>query len=99
MRSTSRPRRDSSTSIRRRVEVARGIQWKRLAAEQIHCSTQMGPSEIEKHCVPDDSGRTMTETAVRRCGFSARAYNRTLKVGMTRSITSILRVESILIPH
>ena len=59
------------------------MQWRRLAGEQIYCNAQMGPSEIETYCVLDDSGKTMMETAIRRCGFSARAYNRTLKVART----------------
>ena len=80
---TSRTRGESSASIRRRVEEARAMQWRRLAGEQIYCNAQMGPSEIETYCVLDDSGKTMMETAIRRCGFSARAYNRTLKVART----------------
>ncbi|MBI4455252.1 MAG: YifB family Mg chelatase-like AAA ATPase [Acidobacteria bacterium] len=80
---SSRSRGDTSASIRRRVEAARAMQWERMSADQIYCNAQMGPAEIEKYCVLDPSGRTLMETAIRRWGFSARAYNRTLKVART----------------
>ena len=73
------------------------MQLKRLGAEQIYCNAQMGPSEIEKYCVLDESGRALMETAIRRCGFSARAYTRTLKVA--RTIADLTGSDAIRAPH
>ncbi|MBI3940738.1 MAG: YifB family Mg chelatase-like AAA ATPase [Acidobacteria bacterium] len=94
---SSRARGETSAAIRRRVEAARSIQWKRMAADRIYCNAQMGPSEIEKYCVLDDSGKALMEKAIRQCGFSARAYNRTLKV--SRTIADLEGIEAIQAPH
>lgn len=94
---SSRARGETSSAIRKRVEAARAAQWDRMAPDRIYCNAQMGPSEIEKHCVLDDAGKTMMETAIRRNGFSARAYNRTLKVA--RTIADLAGSDSIRASH
>ncbi len=94
---SSRARGETSATVRSRVEAARALQWERMAADSIYCNTQMGPAEIEKYCVLDESGKTMMKTAIKRYGFSARAYNRTLKVA--RTIADLERSDSIQGPH
>jgi magnesium chelatase family protein len=80
---SSRARGESSAIIRKRVEEARMLQSERLLSDQIYCNSQMGAGEIEKHCLLDQECKTLMQTAIQRYGFSARAYNRTLKVART----------------
>jgi len=94
---SSRARGETSATIRSRVEAARAVQWKRMASDSIYCNTQMGPAEIEKYCALDESGKTMMQTAIKRYGFSARAYNRTLKVA--RTIADLEQSQSIQSQH
>jgi len=80
---SSRAKGESSASIRRRVEAARACQRQRMSSDQICCNAQMGAAEIEKYCALNPAGSAMMRTAIQRCGFSARAYIRTLKVART----------------
>jgi magnesium chelatase family protein len=43
----------------------------------------MGPRDIKRHCGIPDEAEKLLETAVTRLGFSARAYDRVLKVART----------------
>ncbi len=43
----------------------------------------MGPREVKAYCGVDREGMQLLETAVNRLGFSARAYDRSLKVART----------------
>ena len=86
------PREDSAT-IRKRVHNARTIQQKRFAHEGIYCNAQLRPRQLKKYCVLDSDSRRLIEMAMNKLGFSARAYNRILKV--SRTIADLEKEEKI----
>ena len=43
----------------------------------------MGSAQIRSYCVLDEETKKLLETAIEKLGFSARAYDRILKVART----------------
>lgn len=80
---TAGARGEASKVIAQRVCKARDVQLRRFRNTTIFCNAQMRPAEISKYCVLDESTRKMLESAIQRLGFSARAYDRILKVSRT----------------
>ena len=78
-----RERAESSASVRRRVERARERQRARCEGERFACNADMDVTETRKHCVLDDAGEALLQTAMERFQMSARAFNRTLKLSRT----------------
>ena len=74
---------ESSQAIALRVKQSREIQQERYHGTRIHCNAQMTPRFIKKHCELDNAGSRMLEVVTDRLGFSARTYNRILKVART----------------
>jgi magnesium chelatase family protein len=75
---------DRSEVIRERVIKAREIQLERFRGQKgIYCNAHMDSKEIRRYCSIDQSGDTLLSTAINRLGFSARAYDRVLKVART----------------
>ncbi len=74
---------ETSQQIRERVIKARNIQYERFKGKNIYCNAQMGPKEIKKYCVLEESAGMMLHNAIEKLGFSARAYDRILKVART----------------
>jgi magnesium chelatase family protein len=74
---------ESSDSIRERVTMARRRQLERFEDRKIYANAQMGPREVKAFCRIGREGEKLLETAVSRLGFSARAYDRSLKVART----------------
>lgn len=74
---------ESSLEIAARVEKSRMIQQERYRNTRIHCNAQMTPRFIKKYCELDTAGSRMLELVTDRLGFSARTYNRILKVART----------------
>lgn len=74
---------ESSEAIRDRVVAARNIQLRRFYDEHIYTNAQMGPAQIRKHCVLTPECEKIMENAVTKLGFSARGYDRILKVSRT----------------
>ena len=74
---------ESSQEIAGRVERSRAVQLERYKGTRIHCNAQMTPRFIKKHCELDADGSRMLELVTDRLGFSARTYNRILKVART----------------
>jgi len=74
---------ESSETIRGRVSPAREIQAERFVKTKIHCNAQMGSRHIKKYCQIDAASSRLMESAIDKLGLSARAYNRTLKIGRT----------------
>jgi len=79
----SRTPAESSAAIRARVTGARERQLVRFKGRKIYANAQMGPRDIKRHCGIPDEAEKLLETAVTRLGFSARAYDRVLKVART----------------
>jgi magnesium chelatase family protein len=75
---------EPSADIRERVIQARNIQQERFAAKKnIHCNATMGSKEIASNCTLTPEGQDMLRMAVDELNFSARAYDRILKVSRT----------------
>ncbi len=74
---------ESSKEIRERVSRARKKQLERFKGRKIFANAQMGTKEVKKFCRVDEEGEKLLEMAVTRLGFSARAYDRSLKVART----------------
>lgn len=75
---------ESSKAIRDRVITARSIQNKRYQElEGVFCNAQLEPKQMKVWCVVDEMGEQLLKNAVERLGFSARSYNRILKVART----------------
>ena len=74
---------ESSETIRHRVVAARNTQLRRFFDEHIHSNAQMGPRHIRKYCVLTPECERIMENAINKLGFSARGYDRILKVART----------------
>jgi len=79
----SRAPAESSAAIRARVTRARERQAARFAGRAVFANARMGPREVKQHCLLPDEAERLLEAAVARLGFSARAYDRVLKVART----------------
>ncbi len=74
---------ESSETIRKRVSAARDIQLRRFKGRRIYSNARMGPRDVRRFCAIGDEAERLLETAVTKLGFSARAYDRVLKVART----------------
>ncbi|MFO8083559.1 MAG: YifB family Mg chelatase-like AAA ATPase [Desulfobacterales bacterium] len=74
---------EKSSEIRKRISAARNLQLDRLARTNIYCNAQMGNRHIKKFCRIDKQSSKLLENAIDKLGFSARAYNRILKIART----------------
>lgn len=74
---------ESSADVKKRVEAARAIQRKRFAATDITCNAYMTPPQIGIHCVLDDAGDRLMQSAFERMGLTGRSHDRILRVART----------------
>ncbi len=94
----SRAQGETSATIRERVERAREIQRRRFQAfPHLFCNADMQSRDIRKFCKIDDASQELLKTAINKLGFSARAYDRILKVA--RTIADLDNAESIEAQH
>jgi len=89
----SRPRGDSSDTIRAHVVCAR----ERQLARQGKPNAQLSTREIDKHAQPDSAGEQVLKQAISRLGLSARGYHRVLKVA--RTIADLAGTEAVAATH
>ncbi|MCS6808053.1 MAG: YifB family Mg chelatase-like AAA ATPase [Bacteroidota bacterium] len=95
--SSSRPS-ESSAEVRERIVRARDIQRRRFARRKdIHKNADMTPQDIRTYCVLDSEGKKLMSKAMTIMGFSARAFDRILKVA--RTIADLADRDSILPQH
>lgn len=81
---SSREPAEASALIRERVSRARKIQNQRLGTKsKATCNARMTSKQIKTHCALDESGQEMLKMAMNELNFSARAYDRILKVART----------------
>ena len=81
---SSLERGESSAEIRKRVVAARKIQQERFArVKSVACNAQMGSKELQKYCQLDEGPQGLLKMAITELNFSARAYDRILKVART----------------
>ncbi|MFZ5433682.1 MAG: hypothetical protein ACOZB3_07915 [Calditrichota bacterium] len=90
---------ESSSTIRRRVESARRIQWDRFAQTRsdLYCNAQMVSREIERFAPLESASLEILHQAIERMGLSARAYHRIRKIA--RTIADLEGSEDIQLPH
>ena len=81
---SSLQRGETSQGIRGRVLSARGAQQERFASRRkVHCNATMGPKEIQRYCELTPEAQDVLKLAIAQLNFSARAYDRILKVART----------------
>jgi magnesium chelatase family protein len=75
---------EASSSIRARVEAARGRQRARFQAQPgLFANAHMAARDIRRHCRLSAAVEELLRKAINRLGLSARAYHRILKVART----------------
>ena len=74
---------EKSEIIRTRVKKARDIQLVRFKDDQIFANSQMSYRLVRKYCKLDDQSRDLLKIAITELGFSARCYDKILKVSRT----------------
>ncbi len=90
--------RESSAEIRKRVNAARSLQFRRFAKnKQVLCNAQMGSSLIKNCCPVDEQSTRLLHQAVDSLGLSARAYHRILKIA--RTVADLEGVEQVTSTH
>ena len=96
---TRDPSGESSKLIARRVAKARNLQLRRFHSSKpsIFCNAQMGPAQIRKHCVLEEDIKKLLGNAIQKLGFSARGYERILK--MARTLADLAGLENITSEH
>jgi magnesium chelatase family protein len=80
---TSCAKGESSRSIKERVVKARIAQRERFKGTKIYANAQMGPKEIKKYCAMDSAAAEILKNSVERLKFSARSYDKILKLSRT----------------
>ncbi len=87
-----------SAVIRQRVITARQRQTKRFRDYPgIHCNAQMNPTLLKQFCPLDSQCMQLLKMAMQKFGFSARAYDRIIK--LSRTIADLENSDRILPPH
>ncbi len=75
---------EPSEVIRGRVISARQVQKERFRSSKgVFKNADMGSKDIRKYCSLDEPSQNLMKMAVEKMGFSARAYDRILKVSRT----------------
>lgn len=74
---------ESSAAIRERVLKARKIQAERFKNAKILSNSQMRSKDIKKYCILNQQAENILKNAIEKLNFSARAYDRILKVART----------------
>ncbi|MCK5780905.1 MAG: YifB family Mg chelatase-like AAA ATPase [Psychrilyobacter sp.] len=86
---------ESSEEIRKRVNKARKIQWKRFGSSRINGN--MTPKEMKTYCELDDNTKKILIDSIDTFGLSGRSYDKVLKV--SRTIADLEGVENIQLAH
>ncbi|MCH2230770.1 MAG: YifB family Mg chelatase-like AAA ATPase [Crocinitomicaceae bacterium] len=74
---------EGSKEIRERVIKARGVQQDRYADSGFHSNAEIGSKQIRQYCKISNDSAAVLKKAMNNFGFSARAYDRILKVART----------------
>jgi len=74
---------EKSEIIRERVMLARDIQLKRFKDDGIFANSNMSHKLVRKYCRLDDISMDLLKMAITELGFSARCYDKILKVSRT----------------
>jgi magnesium chelatase family protein len=91
-------RSESSSVVRQRVIKARKVQLERFRnIKDVFTNGDMGSKEVRQYCKLDSAGSELMKMAMTKLGFSARAYDRILKV--SRTIADLENSENIQPQH
>lgn len=74
---------ENSTEIKERVQSARDIQLERYKNDKIYSNSQILNRDIKKYCKLSDSSQRIMKNAFDKYKFSARTYNKIIKVART----------------
>lgn len=74
---------EASESIRERVHAARRVQQARFGKNKTTCNARMGSRGLKAFCQLDEAASELLKMAMTELNFSARAYDRILKVART----------------
>lgn len=88
---------ESSAAIRQRVIAARRLQAARLNKSGITCNAKMTPAMVKKFCPMTEKAQAMLKRAFEQLGFSARAYDKVIKI--SRTIADLASSQAIDTPH
>jgi magnesium chelatase family protein len=88
---------ESSAQIKERVNKARAIQRDRFKDEGIMCNALMSHKQVRKFCVLGREENELLKMAMTELNFSARAYDKILKV--SRTIADLASSEQIKTEH
>jgi magnesium chelatase family protein len=88
---------ENSTQIKERVNKARAIQRERFKEEGIFHNAQMSHKQVHKFCVLGKEESELLKMAMTELNFSARAYDKILKV--SRTIADLAGCENIKTEH
>lgn len=80
---TSEEERESSETVKERVNAARRIQRNRFEGHDIHTNAEMGERELSDFCALSAEGDVILRSAFERMKLSARARARIVKVART----------------
>ena len=83
----SKDQSETSESIRKRVEKAREMQLKRYKEDKIYSNSQLSARQIKKYIILDEKLEKIIEFAFKKFKFSARSFNKILK--LTRTIADL----------
>ena len=88
---------EPSVAIKARVEKARDVQRERFKGEEVFYNASMNTKLIKKHCLLENEAKELLKMAMTELGFSARAYDKILRV--SRTIADLADSEGILAKH
>ena len=74
---------EKSEMIKKRVESARNVQLKRFKQDGIFSNSQMNHRLARKYCRLDETSQGLLKQAITEMGFSARCYDKILKLSRT----------------
>jgi len=88
---------ETSHNIKKRIIEARSLQEKRFANTPIVANGHMNHRQIKMFCAINDEGKKLLKMAIDELGFSARGFDKILKVA--RTVSDLARSENILPDH
>ena len=80
--SDDRPSGPTSAEVRAQVQQARDRQRRRYDGRYA-CNAHLDAAAVRTYCVATDGGKALLENAINNLGFSARAYDKVLRVART----------------
>lgn len=74
---------ETSAQIKARVDKARQVQRERYSKNGLSCNARLTPALLREACTMDHDAELILKRSFEKLGFSARAYDRVLKVART----------------